>query len=146
MKILKRFAPLGFAIALISSPALAADRAVYFPFTEAVAAAKASGKIDGTVRFYLAGKSPQGQILRREVVVNKKTNAFKKNDATACQHVVQSAVIALHKAAKKAGANAVTNIVSYYKKVEHNDGVNYECHAGGVIAGVALKGDLVKLR
>ena len=56
--------------------------------------------------------------------------------------VAQSAVIALHEAAKKAGANAVTNIVSYYRKNEYSNKINYECHAGATVAGVALRGDL----
>jgi len=146
MKILKPLASLGLAAALMSSPVLAADRTIHLSFAEAIAGAKAAGKIDGTVRFYLAGsRSPQGQVLRRGVVTNKKTNAFKKSDEIACQHVGQSVVIALHKAAKKAGANAVVNIVSFYKKNEYRNAVNYECHAGGVVAGATLKGDLVKI-
>ena len=54
----------------------------------------------------------------------------------------QAAVIALHEAAKKAGANAVTNIVSYYRKNEYRSKTDYECHAGAMVAGVALRGDL----
>jgi len=147
MKPLKHTIGLGLIAALLSTPALAADRTVYLPLEEAVAAAKAAGKIDGSVKFYLAGtKQPQGQVLRRDVVTNKKTNAFKKSDAIACQHVGQSVVIALHQAAKKAGADAVTNIVSFYKRNEYKDTTNYECHAGAVIAGVALKGDLTKVK
>jgi len=129
-----------------SSPAFAADRSVYLPFQEAVAAAQAAGKIDGSVKFYLAGTGPQGRVLQRGIVVNKKTNAFAKKDAEACQHVAQSAIIALHNRAKKSGASAVTNIVSYYHKVEYRSKTDYECHAGAVIAGVALRGDLANIK
>jgi len=146
MKPLKHTIGLGLIAALLSSPVLAADRTVYLPLEEAVAAAKAAGKIDGSVRFYLAGSGPKGQILQRDSVTNKKTNAFGKSDAVACQYVAQSAIIALHNAAKQAGANAVTNIVSFYKRNEYKDATNYECHAGAVIAGVALKGDLTKVK
>jgi len=147
MKQLKLCAALGMAVALLSTSVIAADRTIHLPLQEAVAAAKAAGKIDGSIKFYLAGSGPiGGQILRRDIVTNKKTNAFKKSDMTACQHVGQSVVIALHKAAKKAGANAVTNIVSYYKKREYRSATDYECHAGGVVAGATLKGDLVKLK
>jgi len=146
MKQLKCCAALGITAALLSSPVLAADRTVYLPLAEAVAAAQAAGKIDGSVKFYLAGTGPAGQILQRDSVTNKKTNAFGKSDAVACQYVAQSAIIALYNAAKKAGANAVTNIVSFYKRNEYKSKTDYECHAGAVIAGVALKGDLTKVK
>jgi hypothetical protein len=47
---------------------------------------------------------------------------------------------------KNAGANAVTNIVSFYKSNERKDAQTYECHAGAIMAGVALKGDLAKVQ
>jgi uncharacterized protein YbjQ (UPF0145 family) len=79
-------------------------------------------------------------------VTNKKTNAFNKSDEAACEWVLQSALISLHEAAKNAGANAVTNIVSFYKRNERKDPTTYECHAGAIMAGVALKGDLAKVQ
>jgi uncharacterized protein YbjQ (UPF0145 family) len=54
-------------------------------------------------------------------------------------------MVALEKRAKQLGANAVVNIVSYYKRIEMSSTTEFECHAGSVIAGVALKGDFVKL-
>lgn len=41
--------------------------------------------------------------------------------------------------------NAVMNISSYYKKREFVSDTEFECGAGFVMAGVTLKGDLVKL-
>jgi hypothetical protein len=43
------------------------------------------------------------------------------------------------------GANAVVNIISYYRKVPMSSDTQYECHAGTLMAGVALKGDFVKI-
>jgi hypothetical protein len=126
--------------------AVAADRTVHLPLQPAIEAAQAAGKIDGSVRFYLAGTGPKGQVLQAGVITNRKTNAFAKKDEEACLWVAQSAVIALHEAAKKAGANAVTNIVSYYRKNEYSSKTDYECHAGAMIAGVALRGDLAKVK
>jgi len=145
MKISKH-APLALIALALSTPALAADRSVYLPLQEAVASAQAAGNIDGSVKFYLAGTGPSGQVLRRGVVSNKKTNAFAKSDEDACQRAAQSAIIAFHNTAKKAGANAVTNITSYYRKVEYKSKTDYECHAGGLMAGVALRGDLAKVK
>ena len=129
-----------------SAQALAADRTVFLPLQPAIDAALAAGKIDGSVKFYLAGTGPKGRILEAGVVTNRKTNAFAKKDAEACEWVAQSAVIALHEAAKKANANAVTNIVSYYRKNEYSSKTDYECHAGAMVAGVALRGDLTQLK
>lgn len=46
--------------------------------------------------------------------------------------------------AQKEGGTKVGNLVSYYKKKEYSSTTKYECHAGRSIAGVALKGDIVK--
>ena len=126
----------------------ARDTAVYLPFDKAVAEATRSGKIDGFVKFYLAGNTPAGKVtvVSPDAVTNKKTNAFNKSDEVACEWVAQSAIISLHQAAKNAGANAVTNIVSFYKRNERKDAQTYECHAGAIMAGVALKGDLAKVQ
>ncbi|KNH46876.1 excinuclease [Pseudomonas lini] len=126
----------------------ARDTAVYLPFDKAVAEATRAGKIDGSVKFYLAGNTPSGNVtvVSAGAVTNKKTNAFNKSDEVACEWVAQSAIISLHQAAKNAGANAVTNIVSFYKKNERKDAKTYECHAGAIMAGVALKGDLAKVQ
>ena len=141
----KLFDALALSIAC-SAPALAADRTVFLPLQPAIEAAQAAGKIDGSVKFYLAGTGPKGKVLEAGVVTNRKTNAFAKKDAEACLWVAQSAVIALHEAAKKAGANAVTNIVSYYRKNEYSSKTDYECHAGAMVAGVALRGDLAQVK
>ncbi|WP_448110213.1 excinuclease [Pseudomonas lini] len=126
----------------------ARDTAVYLPFDKAVAEATRAGKIDGSVKFYLAGNTPTGNVtvVSAGAVTNKKTNAFNKSDEVACEWVAQSAIISLHQAAKNAGANAVTNIVSFYKKNERKDAKTYECHAGALMAGVTLKGDLAKVQ
>ncbi|MCS3506504.1 excinuclease [Achromobacter sp. JUb104] len=141
----KLFGALSLSLAC-SAHAVAADRTVFLPLQPAIDAALAAGKIDGSVKFYLAGTGPKGQVLEAGVVTNRKTNAFAKKDADACLWVAQSAVIALHEAAKKANANAVTNIVSYYRKNEYSSKTDYECHAGAVVAGVALRGNLARLK
>ncbi|TNF81704.1 excinuclease [Pseudomonas sp. ICMP22404] len=138
------------ALLLSTLPTLsqARDTALYLPFDKVVAEAIRTGKIDGSVKFYLAGNKPAGNVtvVSPGAVTNKKTNAFNKSDEAACEWVLQSALISLHQAAKNAGANAVTNIVSFYKSNERKDPATYECHAGAIMAGVALKGDLSKVQ
>lgn len=138
------------ALLLGSLPAVsqARDTTLMLPFDKVVQLMVSEKKLDGSVKFYLAGTTPKGKVnvVSPNAITNKKTNAFNKSDQAACEWALQSALLTLQDAAKKAGANAVTNIVSFYKRNEHRDAVQYECHAGAVIAGVALKGDLANVR
>jgi hypothetical protein len=43
------------------------------------------------------------------------------------------------------GGNAVTNIHSVYKNAPFNSDSEYECGAGAIMGGVALRGTVVKL-
>lgn len=126
---------------------MAADRVVHLNFADVVAEAQKSGKLDGSVKFYLAGNKPTGtvNVVNDNVTTNKKTNAFSKKDAVSCSWVLQSALIALQDDAKAAGANAVIDIVSNYDDVEYKDAENYECHAGFLMSGVQLKAKLAKV-
>lgn len=107
--------------------------------------AKAAG-IDGSVRFYLSGQKVAVVARLGEDVSNRKTNAANKSDQEACRWVALSALRALQDGAKARGANAVVDIVSYYKKNEFRSSTNYECHAGTILAGVALKGTYARVK
>lgn len=137
------------ALLLAAVPGLsqARDTALYLPFEKVVQQMLAEKKLDGSVKFYLAGVKPRGKVtvISPNSVTNKKTNAFNRSDEAACEWALQSALLTLQDAARKANANAVTNIASYYKRNERKDATTYECHAGAVIAGVALKGDLARV-
>jgi len=137
------------ALMLCALPGLsqARDTTHYLPFEKVVQQMTAEKKLDGTVKFYLAGVQPRGKVnvLRAGEFTNKKTNAFNKTDEAACEWALQSALLTMQEAAKKVNANAVTNIASYYKKNERKDATTYECHAGAVMAGVAIKGDLSRV-
>ena len=127
--------------------AFAKDKIVHFLFQNAVTAATQSGKLDGTVKFYLAGNTPSGQItvVNDDIEVNRKTNAFGKQDQRTCDWALQSALISLQDDAKKAGANAVIEIVSNYGN-EYRDSQNYECHVGFLMSGVIMKAKLAKVQ
>ncbi len=102
--------------------------------------------IDGSVRFYLAGQShPAVSSRMGEDVGNRKTNAANKSDEEACRWVTLSVLKAFQDNAKARGANAVIDIVSYYKKREFRSPTNYECYAGAFVAGMALKGTYAKI-
>ena len=140
-------AALGVFVALFATHATARDTRHELPLQELVASpmAKREG-VDGSVRFYLAGQ-PHPAVLQSmsEDVTNKKTNGVNKTDSEACRWVALSALLQLQATAKSLGANAVIDIVSYYRKNEFRSPVNYECHSGALMSGVALKGRFVKL-
>lgn len=79
-----------------------------------------------------------------EVSTNRKTNAFMKSDTEACEWVMLSALKALQERAIRENMDAVINIESNYKKRHFASETEFECGAGAVMAGVALKGTLVK--
>ena len=77
---------------------------------------------------------------------NKKTNFFNKTDQEGCNWVFLSAVRSLQEFAHKMGGNAVVNIVSMYKGQEFVSETQYECGAGSIVGGVALRGEIVLLK
>jgi len=144
---MRRFALIAAtALLALASTAQARETRVEQSLHELVNSAEARNVgIDGSVKFYLAGEKVS--VLQRlgEDVTNKKTNAANKSDAEACRWVALSALRALQDGAKSRGANAVVDIVSYYKKNEFKSTTNYECYAGAILAGVALKGTYAKV-
>ncbi|MHA3049772.1 excinuclease [Acinetobacter sp. ANC 4641] len=141
---IKKFACVTALFMGLGVSAHAADDVYNLNFNQAVQSAIADGTLDGSVKFYLMGTRSGGQVLKKGVVTNKKTNAFMKSAEESCDWVLRSALIQLQTAAKQSGANAVTNIVSYYKSNQTRSTTTYECHKGTAMAGVALKGDLAK--
>ncbi|MET1081214.1 MAG: excinuclease [Pseudomonas sp.] len=138
------------ALLLCSLPGVsqARDTTHYLLFEAVVAEATQAGRLDGTVKFYLAGNKPAGKVsvINPSITTSQKTNAFNKSDEGACSWALQSALIKLQNAAKAAGANAVTEIVSNYQNKEYRDPTKYECHAGAIMAGVALKAQLAAVK
>jgi uncharacterized protein YbjQ (UPF0145 family) len=144
MKASYLLAALLFALPAVS---MAADKIVHLPIQAAIDGATKDGKLDGSVKFYLAGNRPAGKatVVNDNVTLSRKTNAFAKSDEETCNRVMQSVLIALQDDAKQAGANAVTDIVSNYNDVVYSDPNNYECHKGFLMSGVAVKGKFAKM-
>jgi hypothetical protein len=137
-------------VALIVSAAVnsahARDVALTFSIAEALADAELRNKVGSDVAFFFGDQvSPPVAKTFGDFVTNKKTNAFGKPDMVACRWAMESALIQLRDRARSLGANAVINIVSYYDKNITPSTTEYVCHAGNVVAGVALKGTFVVL-
>jgi uncharacterized protein YbjQ (UPF0145 family) len=127
-------------------PCAARDTKYLLPIAVAMEVKDAKDKLDGSIKFFF-GNQPTPPVVTKlgTDVSNRKTNAFGKSDEKACNWAFLSAMVALEKRAQQLGANAVINIVSYYKKDVMSSATDFECHAGALIAGVALKGDFVKI-
>lgn len=84
--------------------------------------------------------------LYENVTTSQKSNAFGRSDEVACNRALLNAVIALQKRAQREGGDAVVNIRSNYQHNEFASTSQFQCGAGNVVAGVALKADIVKLK
>jgi hypothetical protein len=102
--------------------------------------------VPSDVAFYFAGQShPTPTKTFGQFVTNRKGNSVGRPDEDACRWTMISALKQLHDRALEEGGNAVINIVSYYRQQVFSSDTLYECHAGAVIAAVALRGDVVTL-
>lgn len=129
-----------------SSSIYARDDVSEFSIQEAMSQEQAKEVLGSDVRFYFGGQT-HGSVLKSwgEVSTNKKTNAFLKSDQEACTWAFLSAMVALRNRTLKEGGNAVINIKSNYQSNTVSSITTFQCGAGNVLAGVALKGTVVKL-
>lgn len=131
---------------LASTQAFSRDTKHLLSIEEAFASSDFKEKLDPEIGFYF-GDQPHSEVIEKKgnFVSNKKTNAFNKTDEEACKWVLLSALLSFQDRVRSEGGNAVINLESYYKKNTYRSDTQYECHAGAIIAGVALKGDVVTL-
>lgn len=138
---------LALSVLMAAGMAHARNEALMLPLEAVVELGLASGKLDGSVKFYLSGaQTPAVATSLGDDVSNKKTNGVGKSDQDACNWAALSALIAFQNSAKQRGANAVVDMHSFYKRNVVKDAVNYECHAGTIMTGVTLQGTYAKLR
>lgn len=131
---------------LMSPQAFSRDTKHMLSIEEAMASPDFQSRLDPDIGFYFGTQAhPKVERSLGSFSSNKKTNAFNKSDEEACRWVMLSAMLSLQDRVRKEGGNAVINIASYYKKNKVSSNTQYECHAGAVIAGVALTGEVVKL-
>ena len=121
------------------------DDRLMFPIGDALATVAVQNRLQGIDFYFGDQKHPEVLQDLGEFNTNKKTNAFAKSDKQACEWVFLSALLQLQERARNLNANAVINIKSNYKYSEFASETEFECGAGHIMAGVALKGRIVKL-
>lgn len=134
------------SLALMSAVAIARDSQNMHSLNDALNTPSAKQKLDPDVKLYF-GNQNHPKVERKIGVwgSNKKTNAFGKSDKKACEWAFLSATLTMQARAKAEGGNAIINIKSNYKNIEISSDTEYMCGAGALMAGVALKGEVVKL-
>ncbi len=134
------------SLLLISFQANSRNTQLMLSIEEALQSSDFKEKLDPNITFYF-GDQKHPKVIKsfNKFVSNKKTNAFGKADEDACQWVLLSALLSFQDRVKTEGGNAVINLVSYYKKNTFSSTTEYECRAGNIMAGVALRGEVVTL-
>ena len=118
----------------------ARDTKLMMPIHSALKKGRAQGIIDPGVSLQFGKRARRGR--QGTYTANRKTNAFNKTDREACEWAFFSAVKSLQDRAYQRGVRRVTGIISYYDKRPRSSSSTYECHAGGVVAGVVLRGNI----
>lgn len=129
----------------LTPPAYARDAVYHMKIQDVLDSSEAKAALGDRVKFYFATqKAPEAVQQFGEDVANRKTNSFGKPDEEVCRRAMLDSLLALRDRADKLGADAVVNIVSYYRKQVFASETDYECHAGAFVGGVALKGLFIK--
>ena len=124
----------------------ARDERVKLPIKGALERSEAGQKLDVGIRLYFAeAPHPAPEAELGEFRADKKTRSVGRSDASACEWVFLSALIALQAHAHAVGANAVVGIRSFFKDEALSSDAEYLCDAGHVVANVSLDGKFVRL-
>lgn len=136
-----------FSLVFIAPAVQARDTKHMLSIADAMNSATFKERLDPEIKLYF-GTQRTSTVVKKlgEVSTSKKTNAFGKSDEEACNWVFLSTLLALQDRARKDGANAVINIASNYKHNRVVDNERFECHAGAIMAGVALVGQVARVK
>jgi hypothetical protein len=127
-------------------PAHARDVAHLVPIAEALQSPLGQGRIDQSIAlFFGPQQAPHGEA-RGSGNSRGKEKIELSDDKASCVASFAEALQLLQRRARGQGANAIVNIVSYYKNgPTMSSATQFECHAGTNNTGVMLQGDFVKL-
>lgn len=142
---MKKLIAVSLLALVVAAPAFARSTPVNVTLESVLEMPEAKAKLDGSVKFYLAG-SPTPHVSKKfgEDTSNAKTNAFNKTPEEACRWNALSALTKFQEHAKRVGADAVIDIVSYYSHETISNATEIQCQDGAFMGGIALKGTYAK--
>jgi hypothetical protein len=140
-----RFLLLACVSILLSNAALARDDIQSFPIADVLNNPEYAKRLEGVAFYFGEQAHPPITTNFGEFQSNKKTNASNKSDKEACEWAFLSALVSFRDRALSEGGNAVIRIRGYYKKNAFSSETEFQCGAGALMAGVTLKGEVVKL-
>jgi uncharacterized protein YbjQ (UPF0145 family) len=118
-----------------------------FPIDFALAQPEFASMTEG-VRFYFASQ-PHPDIVERfqqnATTSQRSSVGGRKSTQESCSRAFLNALISLRNHALLQGGNAVVNIRSNWQHVEFSSETEFQCVRGNMMAGVALKGDIVRI-
>jgi uncharacterized protein YbjQ (UPF0145 family) len=132
---------------LAAAPAFADDAVATYSIASVVERPDFATETSG-VRFFF-GNAPHPAVSRSieaNATTSLRTRKLGRSSEEACQWVLMSALVQLRNHATSLGGNAVINVRSNWRNQEFSSATEYQCAAGFLMAGVALKGDVVSLR
>lgn len=138
---------LALPVVLMATPAAADDAVSTHDIANVTGRADYASQLEG-VSFYFGntGHPAVSRVVERDARTSLRTRKFGRSDEEACQWVMLSALVQLRDHALSVGGNAVVNVRSNWRNSEWSSETQYQCAAGFLMAGVALKGDVVTLR
>ncbi|WP_372524506.1 excinuclease ATPase subunit [Piscinibacter sp.] len=133
--------------ATLAAPALARNTEYKLSLADVMGSPEAKAKLDGSVKFYFGEKTmPAGAERKGDDVINRiAKGAGRNDDINACKAAAVDALAGLQERAKQLGANAVVDIVSYYKNTTFSSATEYECHAGGTGGHLTFRATFVSV-
>ncbi len=147
MNRLNQFLTVGATVGLIcvASESQARNEVIKLNIAEALETADAKAKLKPEITFHFgSANAPAAAKNLGATQSNKKTNGFKKDKKSACQHAFLSAMLSFQERAIKEGGDAVVKITSYYYKNAFDSTTEFECGTGNVMVGVTFQGEVIK--
>lgn len=141
-----RLACCALAVVAASGTVQAREARQLYSIDDALHRPRAEAKLSPDVRLYFGNrKHPRVTKTLGEWTASKKVNVLRKSDRQACERAFLSAVLDLQQRAMREGGNAVIRIRSDYRGTVTSSETQFVCGTGGLTAGVALKGTVVRL-
>jgi uncharacterized protein YbjQ (UPF0145 family) len=140
-------AALALPIALfVSGPANADDAVGNYSIASVVARPEYAAQLEGVQFYFGSTRHPAGRTIEADAQTSLRTRKLGRSDEEACQWVMLSALIQLRNYAQSVGGDAVVNVRSNWRNNVVSSTTEYQCASGFLMAGVALKGDVISIR